>query len=209
MPASTSALWHQVREVQLEHPAWQTLIREQLVDVHPWLRLWREVVKLPDGRVVDDYYTLDMPDFVVVTAFTRGDQIVAERHYKHGVRRVVLALPAGHLEANEEPISAAQRELLEETGYGGGMWHALGTFAVSGTRGCGQAHFFLAREVEWVAEPTSDDLEQTEVLLVTPDQFLRAIYEEEVGDLPMVSAFMLAYTTQRSLLVSGRCEQTG
>ncbi len=172
---------------------WETIHRQEVVDASPWLRLWVETVRLPDGRVVDDFYTLEMPDFVVVMALNRAGEVVTERHYRHGLRRVVLALPAGYIAGDEQPLKAAQRELAEETGYGGGIWEELGTFSIDGNRGCGQAHIFLARNVEWLVEPCSGDLEERQVLLLSPPEFLEAIARKEVVGLPSVCAFMLAF----------------
>lgn len=44
---------------------WEIVRRKKLVDASPWLQLWIETGRLPDGRVIDDFYSLDMPDFVV------------------------------------------------------------------------------------------------------------------------------------------------
>lgn len=176
----------------MEHKAWQVLSREQIVEILPWISLWKEEVRLPDGRVVDDYYQLDLPDIVIVAAFDNDGYLVTERHYKHGARQVVLDLPAGFLESDETPLAAAKRELLEETGFGDGSWHALGAFRLCGNRGCGKAHIFLASEVEQSVEPMSEDLELTEVILMKPNDFSRAINKGEVVVLSMVAAFLLA-----------------
>jgi ADP-ribose pyrophosphatase len=71
-----------------------------------------EAVELPDGRVVDEFLSVKTRDFAMVVAFTADGRIVMERSYKHGVRRVALSLPAGYLEPGENPLAAAQRELL-------------------------------------------------------------------------------------------------
>ncbi len=177
-----------IRELQ----PWELLHRRLVADALPWLRVWAEVVRLPDGRVIEDFYTLDMPDFVVIAALTSEDMLVVERHYKHGLRRVVTALPAGYIEDDESPVAAAQRELLEETGYGGGQWEFLGVFATDGNRGGARGHLFLAREVTRLQEPSGVDLEERHILLMSPDEFSEAIACGDVAGLPSVSTFLLA-----------------
>jgi len=172
---------------------WEVIHRQSVVDASPWLQLWVETVRLPDGRVIDDFYTLDMPDFVVIAALTPTGKVIAERHYKHGVRQVVLALPAGYIDEGEVPLTAGQRELLEETGYSGGTWEPLGVFAVDGNRGGGWAHLFLARGVERQQKPSDNDLEEKQVLLLSPAEFLGAIARRDVVGLPSLGAFLLAY----------------
>ena len=83
----------------------------------PWIQLSVEQVRLPDGRVVDDYYRIKLPDYAMVFAQTTDGKIIMERLYKHGIGRVSLGLPAGLVHAGEDPLAGAQRELLEETGY--------------------------------------------------------------------------------------------
>lgn len=176
--------------------AWHVLSSQRLLDATPWLEVWRETVEVPDGRIVDDYHLIRMPDFAIAVAFTRDGEVIAERQYRHGVGRVVLDLPAGKIEPDEDPMEAAKRELLEETGYGGGSWCSLGAFALSDSRIPVSAHLFLAEGVEPLASPTSDDLEEVEVLLLAPGQLMVAIATGEVGDVCAVSAFLLAQSAR-------------
>lgn len=108
---------------------------------------------------------MDLRDYAIVVALTPNGDVLLERVYKHGPGRVVLDLVAGVLEEGEDPLEAARRELLEETGYASEEWSRLGTFVVNSNYGCGRMHAFVAREARRVAEPSSDDLEEMELIL--------------------------------------------
>lgn len=69
--------------------AWQVLKRELVRECPPWLSLWRESVRLPDGRVIDDYYQLEQRDYVVIAAWQDG-KVFGLWRYKCGPRRVKL-----------------------------------------------------------------------------------------------------------------------
>lgn len=77
---------------------------------------------MPSGVEMEDYYVLEYPDWINVIAITVEGKFVIERQYRHGTQTIDYELCAGTVEKGESPIDAAKRELLEETGYGGGEW---------------------------------------------------------------------------------------
>jgi ADP-ribose pyrophosphatase len=136
-----------------------------------------------------------MSDFALVVASTADGRIVVERQYKHGIGKVSLVVPAGAMLPDEAPLVAAQRELLEETGYTAEAWRSLGSFIVSANYGCATAHVFTAQNARAVAEPKSGDLEEMEILLLRPQELQQALQSGQVLALSSVAAILLA--TQR------------
>ena len=104
---------------------WDVLHSEYIIR-RPWLTARRDKVRLPDGRVNDEYYVLEYPDWVNVIAITPDDRFVLVRQYRHGLGRTSFELCAGVCEKGETPEESARRELFEETGYTGGEWHERG-----------------------------------------------------------------------------------
>jgi ADP-ribose pyrophosphatase len=171
---------------------WRVLSRRLAYDASPWVRHWVEAVELSDGRRVDDFHTIEGRDFAVAVAINLEGYVVAERAYRHGAAEVCLTLPAGYLEPGEAALDAARRELLEETGFGGGGWVHLGTFAVDGNRGCGRMHAFLARGVAPVAEPVPSGLEEVQVVLMPVSDLQAALLQGDVRTLSTAAALGLA-----------------
>ncbi|MBI3978483.1 MAG: NUDIX hydrolase [Chloroflexi bacterium] len=179
----------------MELRPWTVLDAEHLLSAPPWLEVYREQVQLPGGRVLDDFYRVVMPEFAVVAAVTPDGQLVMVRGYRHGPRRIVLSAPAGLVEPGETPLAAAQRELLEETGYAATDWTSLGRFVVDSNRQGGTAHIFLARQARPVtAGNQDDDTEIVQVELLDPRQFGQAIHRGEIALLASAAAIALALT---------------
>lgn len=91
---------------------------------HPVVRAEAHPVRTSAGVV--DYVRLRMPDWVNVVALTEAQELVLVRQHRFGVDRVTLEIPGGSVDPGEAPQVAAARELLEETGYGGGSWRPMG-----------------------------------------------------------------------------------
>ena len=92
----------------------------------PWMTVRQDKVKLPTGAVIPEYYVFEYPAWVNVIAITAEGQFVLVRQYRHGIGRETWEIPAGVVETTDKtPLAGAQRELLEETGFGGGEWREL------------------------------------------------------------------------------------
>jgi len=145
---------------------WETISSRTLFEIPERIRVDVDAVKLPDGRVVDDYLQVRMRSFAVVYATTADDKVICIRQYKHGPRRVSLTLPAGHAEEGEHPLAAARRELLEETGFEGQNYRLLASLTVNGNQGCGTAHIVRSTMCRKVTEPVVHDLEDMTIELL-------------------------------------------
>ena len=175
-----------------ELEVWKTLQREAIVDAPPWLKVWKEKILLPNGKEVDEFYTLEQPDYVVVFSVTDTNRTIGFWRYKHGSRRVNLGLPAGQVEPGEDPLEAARREFLEETGYQAREWRHLGSFTADGNRGLCQAHLFFASHLQEVARPDPDDLEEMRMVFLTQNELREHLLNGNVSTLGVASAIALA-----------------
>ena len=103
---------------------WTILHSEYLIR-RPWLTARRDHVRLPNGSENPEHYVLEYPDWINIIAIDKEGCMLLVRQYRHGLGRTNFELVAGVLEKDEDPLTAAKRELLEETGYSGGEWHEL------------------------------------------------------------------------------------
>ena len=103
------------------------MLKSQYRFRRPWLTVRRDCVELPDGRQNPEFYVLEYPDWVNVIAITEDGKFVMERQYRHGLGKTCFEIPAGVIEEGEDPLDAAKRELMEETGYGEGTWRKIMT----------------------------------------------------------------------------------
>lgn len=148
---------------------WEILGTEYLIR-RPWLTARRDHVRLPSGVENKEYYILEYPEWVNVIAITKDGKFLMERQYRHGIQDVRFEICAGVCEAGEDPMIAAKRELLEETGYAGGEWrHFMSVCANAGSM-TNWSHTFIAEGVEPVDIQNLEDTEDITIHLMTKQE---------------------------------------
>ena len=158
---------------------WTTLSTRTLVE-RWWMTLRVDRVQLPHGPVLDEFHVAEYPDWACVLALTaRGEAVLVEQ-YRYGIDRISLECPAGAIDGDEAPLAAAQRELLEETGYRAERWTGLGALAIEPARHTNYGHLYVAHDVERVADPSLDEAEDLAVRLVPADRLTALVRAGEI-----------------------------
>ena len=150
---------------QPDHRPWKVLNSEYLAH-EPWFTVRREAVELPGGARIPSYYVLEYPDWVNVIAITKEGKFVFIDQYRHGLGETDYEIPAGVAEPDDASmLAAAQRELAEETGYGGGQWRELMVVAPNPSTQNNLTYCYLATGVERLSEQHLDATEDIRVHL--------------------------------------------
>ena len=137
---------------------WKVKQRRYLID-RDWMRLREDQVLLPNGTVIDEFHIVEYPNWAATVCIDSKGQFVFVEQYRHGVARSSLELPAGVIEAGEEPAEGARRELLEETGYVSENWQFIGKCATDPCNHSNYAYLFLAKDA-YLQEKQALDAEE-------------------------------------------------
>ncbi|MCD8203256.1 MAG: NUDIX hydrolase [Prevotella sp.] len=158
---------------------WETLKSEYLIR-RPWLTARRDVVKLPNGVINNEFYVLEYPDWVNVIAVTENGEFVLIRQYRYGIGETNYEIVAGVVEQGEDTETAARRELLEESGYGDGQWTKLMTISGNASTTNNFTHCYLAVGVKLIGTQHLDRTEDIEVHLLSRDEVFRLLNSGEI-----------------------------
>ncbi len=171
---------------------WKTLSRKTVLPWSEFLTVESHDIQLPDGSIIERWPWVVTPDFVNVMAITSTQRFVMFEQVKYGLDGVSLAPVGGYIETGEGPLSAAKRELLEETGHQADLWTPLGSFRVDPCRGAGIGHFFLAENACQVTAPDADDLEEQRLVYLAARDLEDALDAQRIKALAWSTIVLLA-----------------
>jgi len=167
-----------------------TIVSSEMAFDHRWYQVRRDIVRLPDGRIIDDYFVSVRPNVAIVVPVKPDGSVVLVRQYKHGIQKVTLEFPAGTLQA-EDPASGAARELEEETGHVPGELIKLGEYFDDSSKNSNLVHIFLARDCAPVGVQKLDDFEAAaglEVVLMSLAEVADALDNGSIASMSSVAA---------------------
>lgn len=107
-------------------------------------------------------------------------QFVFVRQYRYAIGKTVNELCAGVIEKGEDPMVAAKRELMEETGFGGGNWQKWMTISANPSTHTNLTHCYLATDVERMDVQHLDQAEDIEVRLFSREEVMEMLEKGEI-----------------------------
>ena len=158
------------------------------------LHVHQDQARLPDSKVkVREYIT--HPGAVVIIPLLDSGELVLERQHRYPLHRDFFELPAGKIDRNEEPLSCAKRELLEETGYAADNWRYLATLHPCIGYSDEKLIYYLARGLTFQGA-NLDDGEHLEVFTLPLSTALEWVKSGKITDNKSVSGLFWAEKVQ-------------
>lgn len=137
-------------------------------------------VTLPNGHgSVRD--VVRHPGAVAIVALTDDGRVCLVRQFRAALDRVTVEIPAGKLEAGEDPLACAERELLEETGMVAGRMAFLTTIATTPGFTDELIHLYMATGLTFgPAHPDEDEF--LNIDLVPIGELVDAVLDGRIED---------------------------
>lgn len=131
---------------------------------------------------------LDTPDWVNVVALTPDRRLVCVRQYRFGTETITLEIPGGMVDRGEGHREAAERELLEETGYRAQRWSYLGCVEANPAIHNNRLHHWLALDAASTGHQELDEGEDIQVVELDLEEARRAVFDGRIAHSLVVCA---------------------
>ncbi len=135
---------------------------------------------------------------VAVLPLLDDSTVILERQYRYAIDKHLLEIPAGMIEANEGIEDAAERELLEETGYKAGRLEYIGKCYMTPGYCTEVIHFFIARELKRTEGNNKDEDEEIELVIMSLDEAIGKVISNEIEDAKTAYALLVYYNRSRN-----------
>lgn len=171
--------------------------RDELVYDGRIVKVHKVLVRMHDGQCVGRDF-IHFPGAAVVVPVLDDGSIVLIRNWRFAIQEHLYELPAGVLDAGEDPAVCAARELAEETGYAVGRLEKLGAFCSTPGTADEVLHAYLATGLTRGRQ----DLEAHEQITVEvlADAAVRAMVADgTIHDAKTISALALYWLREKRL----------
>lgn len=154
-----------------------------------WITVYEDKVRKNDGAI-GMFNRISVQDSsIVVPIFADGSLLMVE-NYRHGARTNLLELPGGLINPEEEPLVAAKRELLEETGYECNILEYINWTYTWPGRTSQKNFVFLAKGLKKHRNPNLEEFEYTKIRKLTRELAIQEIRSGNIKSAISISAIL-------------------
>ncbi len=160
------------------------------------VKLRVDTVQMPSGRETTREI-VEHSDCVAIVAIDANDNVLLVKQFRQAVEKVLLEIPAGGIEPDEDPAAAVSRELREETGYLPRKVEQFGGFY--STPGYCTEYLYLYLATDLINSPLSaEDTESIELVRVPISQIPRLIASESICDAKSIAGLFTYLEYQKA-----------
>lgn len=176
-------------------PPWRTLASRE-VYANAWMRVRHDDVVRPDGST-GIYGVARLGRAAGVLPFVDRDHVLLVRQRRYITGEVTWEMPTGGVDDGEDPMVAAQRELIEETGHRAGRLRHVSTHVTSKSVVDEWAYLYVADDLAPAVADATDETEVISAHRVPFDQVVTWVLDGTIVDAMTVIAVLLVERERR------------
>jgi 8-oxo-dGTP pyrophosphatase MutT (NUDIX family) len=159
---------------------WKILSTEY-ISRHKYFTARKDKCQMPDGKIVDEYFVVELPLTVCAVALTEEGQVLMVKQYRHPIEEVLLEIPGGFVDEGESSEEAMKRELKEETGHEFSSFTYVGKIAANPGVLNNFTHFYLAKGGKKTGEQKLDANEELQIVNISVAELKKLFLENKIA----------------------------
>lgn len=158
---------------------WKILSSEYICN-HQYFTARKDKCETPDGKIIDEYFVVELPATVCGLALTEEDEVLMVKQYRHPIEETLIEIPGGFIDKNETHEEAMRRELKEETGYEFSSLTEVGKIAANPGVLNNFTYLFLAQGGKKTSEQKLDKNEELEIELISLKELKQLFLDNKI-----------------------------